>query len=648
MPVGQTHIGPATPMGASLVADGSTFRFWAPRAIHVYLVLNPGAGYQPNPGDELARDPATGHWTGFVPGVADGTSYLFFVVGTGGAGFKRDPWARELADNGWRYVCVVRGIDEYPWHDAGFRPAGFADLTVYQLHVGVFSALDEQGRDIRGNRVSKLLDVLDRVEYLADLGVQAVQLLPIVEFRSPSSQGYNGTDIFSPEIDYCVAGNELLVYLDRVNRRLTAKGQPPLTLEQLTGHVNQLKAFVDVLHLYGIAVIFDVVYNHAGDGLDDESMQYIDRPQVRGPGEDAYFQANVHIGPIFKFTDPEVESFLIDNAVMFLTDYHADGLRFDQVTVIDDNGGSRFCQDLTNTLRWVKPQALLLAEYWGASRARALWAAPDGLGFDAGYTDQLRDALRAAVGQAAAGASADIDMERLGASLQPAGGVPAAWQSYTYVENHDLELDADGEGHRTPRIVNIGGGLASGWYAHSRCRVAMGLLLTAPGIPALFMGQEFLEDKLWSDDPHRANLFVWWGAIEGGDRARLDFLECTRGLLRMRRQLPGLRSVGLNVFHVNPLDRVLAFHRWAPARGDDVVVVASLRESPFEFGSYQLGFPVHGPWTEAFNTDAFPGYPHPWIQGNAGGVTADGPPMHGLPTSAGITIPANGLLVFTR
>ena len=74
--------------------------------------------------------------------------------------------------------------------------------------------------------------------------------------------------------------------------------------------------------------------------------------------------------------------------------------------------------------------------------------------------------------------------------------MPAAWQSYTYVENHHLELDADGEGHRTLRIVNIGGGLASGWYAHSRCRVAMGLLLTAPGIPALFMGQEFLEDKL--------------------------------------------------------------------------------------------------------------------------------------------------------
>ena len=113
MPVGQTHIGPATPMGASLVADGSTFRFWAPRAISVYLVLNPGVGYHPNPEDELVRDPATGHWTGFVPGVADGTPYRFFVVGTGGAGFKRDPWTRELANNGWRYVCVVRGIDEY-------------------------------------------------------------------------------------------------------------------------------------------------------------------------------------------------------------------------------------------------------------------------------------------------------------------------------------------------------------------------------------------------------------------------------------------------------------------------------------------------------------------------------------------------------
>jgi hypothetical protein len=63
MPVAQTHIGPATPMGARLLPEGITFRFWAPRALRVYVVVNPGAGYQPDPADELVQNPANGHWT---------------------------------------------------------------------------------------------------------------------------------------------------------------------------------------------------------------------------------------------------------------------------------------------------------------------------------------------------------------------------------------------------------------------------------------------------------------------------------------------------------------------------------------------------------------------------------------------------------
>ncbi|HVM67735.1 MAG TPA: alpha amylase C-terminal domain-containing protein [Acidimicrobiales bacterium] len=649
MALAQTHVTESTPMGATLLPDGATFRFWAPRALHVYLVLNPGATYQPDEADELVGDPGTGHWFGFAPGVTNGDAYLFWVVGEGSSGFKRDPWARELAGSWPQYACVVRALDEYPWHDAGFHPPGYPDLTVYEFHVGVFSAVDDQGNDIRPHRVSKLLDVLDRVEYLADLGVRAVQPLPVVEFRTPSSQGYNGTDIFSPETDYCVADGELEEYLARVNRRLAAKGCAPLTVGQLTGHVNQLKAFVDVLHLYGIAVIFDVVYNHAGGGdLDDQSLDHVDRPASPSVFNNAYFQPTDFFAPVFAFTRPDVAWFLIQNAVMFLTDYHADGLRFDEVGVITDHGGSRFCQDLTSTLRWVKPQALLLAEYWRDPRARAVWPAPDGLGFDAGYSDGLRLAVRSVTAVAATGASAQLDMAGLAASLEKPWGVPENWQVYTYLENHDLQLADPSPGHHQLRMVELGGGVDSGWYAHSRCRVATGLLLTAPGVPALFMGQEFLESRLWSDSPDATGSFIGWDALDRGDRPRVDFLRCTRGLLHLRRQLPALRSDGLHVYHVNAPDRVLAFHRWVPGEGRDVVVVASLREEPFDFGSYRLGFPAPGRWTEVFNTDAFPGYPQQWTRGNPDGVTADGPPMHDLPASAGITIPPNGLLVFAR
>src|SRR5437660_5554735 len=97
MPASQEHISDATPMGATLVDGGATFRVWAPGARSVHVVLGGIAGYVPSPDDALVEDPESHHWTGFCPGVADGAGYRFWVVGEGGdAGPKRDPWAREL------------------------------------------------------------------------------------------------------------------------------------------------------------------------------------------------------------------------------------------------------------------------------------------------------------------------------------------------------------------------------------------------------------------------------------------------------------------------------------------------------------------------------------------------------------------------
>ena len=88
--------------------------------------------------------------------------------------------------------------------------------------------------------------------------------------------GYNGTDLFSPEMDYAVQAADLSPYVARVNRLLAAKGFGPLTVAQLTGQVNQFKAFIDLCHLHGIAVIADVVYNHAGGGFDEQSIWFFD------------------------------------------------------------------------------------------------------------------------------------------------------------------------------------------------------------------------------------------------------------------------------------------------------------------------------------------------------------------------------------
>ena len=111
------------------------------------------------------------------------------------------------------------------------------------------------------------------------------------------------------------------------------------------------------------------------------------------------------------------------------------------------------------------------------------------------------------------------------------------------------------------------------WYARSRSRVATAILLTAPGIPQLFMGQEFLEPNPWDINPSGPNLLVWDG-LDAGDSVMRDHLRFTQDLLGLRANQPALRGDTVSAYYVSDADRVLAFHRWLPT-GQDVIVVAT-------------------------------------------------------------------------
>ena len=119
--------------------------------------------------------------------------------------------------------------------------------------------------------------------------------------------------------------------------------------------MNQLKALIDLCHIHGLAVILDVVYNHAGGDFGDQSLYFFDRQPTAGGNQNSlYFTDRGHAGGlVFDFGKPEVRDFLIQNAKFFLDEYRVDGFRYDQVSVIDHDGaphGWRFCQDLTSTL----------------------------------------------------------------------------------------------------------------------------------------------------------------------------------------------------------------------------------------------------------------------------------------------------------
>jgi 1,4-alpha-glucan branching enzyme len=646
---GNANIDTTTPLGANVAAGGASFRVWAPAAEQVFVLTGAALEAAAQPGFAPAPSEAMlplgdGTWGAFVAGAGEGTRYRYWIVGAGSAGLKRDPRARELcAVPAFPHCdCLVRDPGTYPWHDQDFRPAEFSDQIQYQLHIGSYFAVDQHGNDKRG-QVGKFLDLLDRVEYLQDLGINAVLFLPVQEFPTHTSIGYNGVDLFSPETEYQVPESEIGRYLAKADALLTAREKSPLSIDQLRPGPNQLKCVIDIFHVFGIAVLFDLVFNHGGPGFDDQSLWFFDRQPQGDDNRSLYFTDHDWIGGrVFAYWNANVRQFLIDNAELWLEEYHIDGIRYDEITVTDNNGGGRFCQDLSSTVRFLKPQAIQIAEYWRDDRAAAVRPVPIGLGFDAAWSDKLREAIRGAVAQASGGRDASVDIEALARGFEMPAGFDSAWRVVNFIEDHDTVFA--GRKSRIPALADPADHRS--WNARSRTRVAAGLLMAARGIPMLFMGQEILEDKQWNDDVvDRANLLIWWDGLKT-DQAMRDYLQFCRDLIRLRRAQPALRGDQLRVSTRNGLDRVIAIHRWIEGAGRDVLLVANLQE--MDRSGYRIGFPGAGGWQEIFNSDFYDGLPNPSTFGNAGGITADEVPWDGMPASAAVNLPANGFIAFAR
>jgi len=657
MAVDQSKTDRSSAMGATMLPGGTSFRTWAPNARGVFVVAGdrltaaqaappaPAPAWHPDPQDALAPL-GDGSWGGFLAGVGEGDAYMFFVDGSGSSGWKRDPFARELtiepAFPG--SFCVVRDPTSYPWHDAGWRTPAFSDMIIYQLHVGAWWAQDASGLDMRASRGGTFLDAAAKLDHLRRLGITAVQLLPVQEFETAFSLGYNGVDYFSPEAEYVVAASGLQVWLPPINAMLATFGQPPLTESQLAPGINQLKCLVDLCHLHGIAMILDLVYNHAGGGFDDHSIWFYDR-QANGNLNNSLFFTDQGWagGEIFAYWNAWVSQFLIDNACFFLGEYRIDGIRYDEVRVIENNGGRTFCQTLTSTVRATNDAAIQIAEYWNPDRPSAIHTPPDGLGFDAELGDGLRDALRGLLTQAAGGASAPLDLSAVANNLTTPAGFPDAWRVVQFVENQDLTYAGHDGAARVAMLADASD--RRSWYARSRSRVVTALLLAAPGIPSLFMGEEFLEDKNWSDN-RAADGLIWWEGLDAADPTMRDFLRCVTDLVQLRRTQPALRAGGARVSRAQNYERVIVLHRWVEGQGQDVVVVASLDEQPKH--GYAVGLPFSGIWRELFNSDFYDNFPNPGTVGNGSFVQAAGRPLDGFMASAALTLPANGVIVLAR
>jgi 1,4-alpha-glucan branching enzyme len=582
-------------MGALVVPAGVGFRVWAPHAQAV-AVIGDFNGWD----DEVSPLSAEsgGYWYGFVSGAVAGQKYKF-LLRNGEQLFERvDPYAAQVTSsvgNG-----VIYNHAAFDWDGDDFTAPSLNELVIYELHAGTFAAAAD-------GQVADLDQVALRLNHLVKLGVNAIQIMPVAEFAGDVSWGYNPAHIFAVESAY--------------------------------GGPDALKSLVKAAHLAGLAVIQDVVYNHFGPS--DLNLWQFDGWSQNGLGG-IYFFNDWRSATPWGDTRPdygrgEVRQFIRDNALGWLENYHLDGLRYDMTPYMRsvDAGetnipeGWSLCHWINTEVRAKYPRKILIAEDLHSNPAVSS-TGPEGAAFHAQWDAQFVHPVREAV---------TVCDDRYRSTVAVATAITYsygdAFSRVVYTESHD-EV-ANGKA-RVPQEVDPND--PTGYFAQKRSTLGAGLVLTSPGVPMLFQGQEFLEGGWFRD-----TVALDWDR----DRAFHGIVKLYRDLIRLRLnrdgRSAGLTGGGVRVFHNNDDANLLAFQRWRDhGVDDDVVVVVNLSNT--ERGQYRLGFPAPGSWKLLLNSDAKT-YSDAFGDHRSTDLVAIADGYDGLQASAEITIAPYSLLIYS-
>jgi len=532
------------------------FRVWAPDAREVELVTGPRSA-------AMTRGEG-GWWCASAADSASGADYAFRVDGRGPFPDPRSPWQPRGVHG------LSRRLDHglFAWGDAGWQPPPLSSGLVYELHVGTYTP------------AGTFAAVIDRLDHLAGLGVSHVELMPVAEFSGPRGWGYDGVDLYAPHHAY--------------------------------GGPEELKRLVDACHRRGLAVILDVVYNHLGP---DGNYLGFYGPYFTGRYATPWGEAMNLDGA----GSDEVRRYFVDNALMWMRDYHMDGLRIDAVHAIFDMSAVHLLEQLAGETAELESRLgrrlVLVAE--SDLNAPRLVRSPDagGYGLQAMWNEDFHHALHAALTGERQGYYADFggladvakaltkgfvydgkySVYRRRRHGRPAVGL-SGHHFVGFLQNHD-QVGNRVEGDRMGRLVGAG-----------LLKAGAALFLTSPFVPMLFQGEEWgaatpflyftgYEDPQlghavsegrrrefaafgWDQglvpDPQAEDTFrrskLDWTEPEREPHA--DLLRWHRGLVRLRREAPELTDGRLEDVRVE-FDEP---NRWITVSRGRIHVVCSLSE----------------------------------------------------------------------
>jgi maltooligosyltrehalose trehalohydrolase len=428
-------------LGAWPDAGGTRFRVWAPDVRSLEVIIA-GREREPLP---MTRD-ARACWEAHAEDVGAGDRYWYRLDGER---LLPDPASR-FQPEGVHGPSQVIDPRTFVWTDGGWTGISRDQVILYELHVGTFSP------------IGTFTGAAAKLDELAGLGVTAIELMPIAEFPGDRNWGYDGVDLFAPSRAY--------------------------------GAPDDLRALVDRAHALGLAVLLDVVYNHLGpEGayLTAYARSYF-TDRHRSP-----WGAGVNLDGDHS---RHVRTFLFENALHWLVEYHVDGFRLDATHALSDDSPDHFLAEFVGRVHRHQPRALVIAEDDRKLHRMVRSRDSDGWGFDAVWADDFHHQVRRLLAgdhesyfAQYSGSVTDIvrtvahgwflrrtddgEIEEVAASDPAVGGVPA--QYVICLQNHD-QIGNRALGERLHHQIEL-----------ATYRAASVLLLCAPETPLLFMGQEW-------------------------------------------------------------------------------------------------------------------------------------------------------------
>lgn len=417
----------------------SVFRVWAPHAKQIEVELT---GRRTSMAHENG-----GWWSVDLPAANAGADYGFRVDGSDLLPDPRSPWQPHGIHNPSRLVDHAA----FPWTDQHWQARPLSAAVLYELHITSFTP------------TGTFEAAIERLDHLVDLGITHVEIMPVAQFGGRWGWGYDGVDLYAPQNSY--------------------------------GGPEGLKSLVNACHEKGLAVLLDVVYNHLGP-----AGNYLSRfgPYFTKRHTTPWGEAVNLDGP----HSDEVRRFFIDNALMWLRDYHVDGLRIDAVHQLVDDSAIHLLEQMSNEVKSLEAllgKHLVLIGESDLNNPRLIWRREvGGYNLDAQWNEDFHHALHAVLTGETSGYYVDFgSVAQLAKTLEKAFAYDGCYSVYRkrvhgrsadgvagesfigYTQNHD-QIGNRAAGERINAMITP-----------NRVKIGAAIMLTAPFVPMLFMGQEW-------------------------------------------------------------------------------------------------------------------------------------------------------------